>query len=76
MAEVGELVRRGDRWVTLSPSRCANGDPLGPNEVLVGTATCDCGVRHQTWFCRACGHVTYGPSLTDGCRVRTGPDER
>lgn len=55
---------------------CAHGHPLGPGRVLVGTAVCDCGTRHHTWYCRTCQHVTYGPPLGAGCRVRTGPDER
>ncbi|ORA05781.1 hypothetical protein BST17_08450 [Mycolicibacterium bacteremicum] len=77
--EPGELylTPRG-QWAQAAPSTCGRGHWLGPGRVLVGTVPCDCGVRHSTWWCREpdCGDTVYGPPLTAGCRIRTGPDER
>jgi hypothetical protein len=37
----GQLVRTTNgRWITKPPTRCPNGHPLGPNEVLVGHQAC------------------------------------
>ena len=37
----GQLVRAVDgKWMTKPPSRCPNGHPLGPNQVLVGHVAC------------------------------------
>jgi hypothetical protein len=48
----GELVRTTDgKWITKSPSRCPNGHPLGPNQVLVGHVAClgHGGGGHMSW---------------------------
>jgi len=29
------------KWITRPPTRCPNGHPLGPNQVLVGSHTID-----------------------------------
>lgn len=77
--EPGELYQqpRG-QWATKAPLDCSNGHWLGPGRVLVSTRACDCGRRHNTWWCRepGCGDEVYGPPLGPGCKVRTGPDER
>jgi len=37
-----ELVQTTDgKWITRPPTRCPNGHPLGPNQVLVGSHTID-----------------------------------
>jgi hypothetical protein len=37
-----ELVQTTDgSWITRPPTRCPNGHPLGPNQVLVGSHTID-----------------------------------
>lgn len=73
---VGDIVPNGrGKWKLVAPTHCANGHTL-PGNVSVGTSPCDCGHRHTEWFCRTCKHITYGPPLSDRCRIRTGPDER
>ncbi|TDH56700.1 hypothetical protein E2F47_06105 [Mycobacterium eburneum] len=73
MGGVGDLVQLTDgRWMARPPTRCPNGDQLGPRRSLVGHQPCSCG-GHTTWECLACGAVTYGPALADGCTVLAGP---
>lgn len=61
-------------WATKKPVDCGNGHWLGPGRVLVGTTACDCGTRHNTWWCRepGCGDTVYGPPLGPNCRVSAG----
>lgn len=75
MPEPGDLVRRGDKWVTVAPTHCPNGHELGPGRTLVGHTPCSCGQRggHTTWWCRECDTPTYGPPLQPGCRPLAGP---
>ncbi|OCB09211.1 hypothetical protein A5717_25890 [Mycolicibacterium porcinum] len=78
MPKVGDLVRCTDgTWMTLAPTHCPNGHPLGPRRELVGHAPCSCGVRggHTSWQCQECDAVTYGPPLSAGCRPLDGPAE-
>jgi hypothetical protein len=72
---IGDLERRGSKWVLVAPTHCGNGHLLRGN-VSLGTTPCDCGTRHTDWYCRTCGDVVYGPPLGDTCRTHTGPDER
>jgi len=38
---LGELVQTtAGKWITHPPTRCPNGHPLGPNQVLVGHQAC------------------------------------
>jgi len=62
--EVGEPVLGVDgRWMIRPPQRCANGHPITPGRVLVGSIACGCGERrHLTWLCD-CGSMMYGPAL-------------
>jgi len=47
-------------WISHPPTRCPNGHPLGPGQVLVGHQAClgHCG-GHTTWTCLTCDQ-TYG----------------
>jgi hypothetical protein len=49
----GELVQTAaGKWITHPPSRCPNGRPLGPGEVLVGRQAClGHGGGRTTWRC-------------------------
>jgi hypothetical protein len=73
---LGDLVQttRG-QWITRPPSRCPNGHPLGPNQVLVGHVAClgHGGGGHVSWHCRTCDAVTYGPPLNTHCTALEGP---
>src|SRR6476619_385625 len=70
----GELVRATNgQWMTQPPTRCPNGHPLGPNEVLVGRQAClGHGGGHTTWTCRACDQTVYGPPLNTHCTALEG----
>ena len=74
---LGELVQttRGE-WITHPPTRCPNGHPLGPNQVLVGHQAClGHGGGHTTWTCRTCDQTVYGPPLNTHCtRARWAGD--
>jgi hypothetical protein len=38
---LGELAEStAGKWITRPPTRCSNGHPLGPNQVLVGHVAC------------------------------------
>ena len=62
---LGELVQTTNgKWITHPPSRCPNGHPLGPGQVLVGHQAClGHGGGHTTWTCRTCDQTVYGPPL-------------
>jgi hypothetical protein len=66
---LGELVHTtAGMWITRPPTRCHNGHPLGPGEVLVGHQAClGHGGGHTTWTCRTCDAVVYGPPLNSHC---------
>jgi hypothetical protein len=52
----GELIRTTNgKWITKPPSRCRNGHPLGPNQVLVDHVARlgHGGGGYQRWHCRA-----------------------
>ncbi len=52
--------------VELAPSHCPRGDPLGPQQVLVGSQPCMCaGVPHRTWQCVRCSVVMVWPRCTE-----------
>ncbi len=76
MGVLGELVQttRGE-WITHPPTRCPNGHPLGPNQVLVGHQAClGHGGGHTTWTCRTCDETVYGPPLINThCTALIGP---
>jgi hypothetical protein len=64
VAMPGELVRTTDgKWITRPPSRCPNGHPLGPNQVLVNHVAC---LGHG-------GGHTYGPPFAKHCTTLEGP---
>jgi len=68
---LGDLAQTTDgRWMTRPPSRCPNGHPLGPNQVLVGHVAClgYGGGGHTSWHCRTCDAVAYGPPLNTHCQ--------
>ena len=71
----GELVRRRGKWMTDAPSRCPNGHPLGPGQVLVGHVAClgHGGGGHTSWHCRTCDATVYGPPLAAHCTALEGP---
>ena len=48
---LGDLVQTtAGKWITHPPTRCPNGHPLGPNQVLVGHVAClGHGGGHTTW---------------------------
>ena len=72
----GDLVRTPKgKWVTEAPTRCPNGHPLGPNQVLVGHVAClgHGGGGHTSWHCRTCDTVVYGPPLNKHCTALEGP---
>jgi len=73
---LGELVQttRGE-WTTPPPTRCPNGPPLGPNQVLVGHAAClgHGGGEHTSWHCRTCDATMYGVPLGGHCTTLDGP---
>jgi hypothetical protein len=71
----GDLVRTGvNRWIIEPPTHCANGHPLGPNQVLVGHEAClGHGGGHTTWTCRLCDHTEYGPPTGAHCTTLNGP---
>src|SRR4029077_1824065 len=73
MPTVGDWVRSTTkRWIT-QPTRCPNGHPLGPNQVLVGQQAClGHGGGHTTWTCRTCDQTVYGPPNTH-CTALEGP---
>jgi hypothetical protein len=50
------------------PLTCPNGHPLGPNRVLVGWLPCSCqgGLGHRTYQCRACAGWVYRPEHVPG----------
>ncbi len=73
---VGELERRGSRWVLIAPKQCGCGHPLGGGRVIVGTTACRCGARHTTWECNLCGDVQFGPARGDRCSPMAGVDGR
>src|SRR5262245_19801280 len=76
---VGDLVQTADgKWITRPPSRCPNGHPLGPNQVLVGHVAClgHGGGDHPSWHCRTCDAVVYGPPTNTHCRALVGPASR
>lgn len=75
-SSVGDLERRGGRWVLVAPRQCAQGHRLGGSQVLVGTTACLCGVRHTTWACQQCGDVTYGPARGRSCVPTAGVEGR
>jgi hypothetical protein len=62
---LGELVQTTDgKWITHPPTRCPNGHPVGPNQVLVGHQAClGHGGGHTTWTRRTCDETVYGPQL-------------
>jgi hypothetical protein len=73
---LGELVQTtAGKWITHPPSRCPNGHPLGPNQVLVGHVAClgHGGGGHTTWHCRTCDAVVYGPPMNTHCTALAGP---
>jgi hypothetical protein len=73
---LGELVQTtAGKWITHPPSRCPNGHPLGPNQVLVGHVAClgHGGGGHISWHCRTCDAVVYGPPLNTHCTALEGP---
>jgi len=73
---LGDLVQTtAGRWITRPPTRCPNGHPLGPNQVLVGHVACvgHGGGGHVSWHCRTCDAVTYGPPLNTHCTALEGP---
>jgi hypothetical protein len=72
---LGELVQtRAGKWITHPPSRCPNGHPLGPNQVLVGHQAClRHGGGHTTWTCRQCDATTFGPPINSHCTTLEGP---
>ena len=75
-AVLGECVPTTDgKWITRLPSRCPNGHPLGPNQVLVGHVAClgHGGGGHTSWHCRICDAVVYGPPLNIHCTALEGP---
>jgi hypothetical protein len=62
---LGELVQTtAGKWITHPPTRCPNGHPLGPGEVLVGHQAC---LGHGGGHCRTCDGVVYGPPLNKHC---------
>src|ERR1700752_1450016 len=72
----GDLVQTTTgKWITRPPSRCPNGHPLGPNQVLVGHVAClgYGGGGHTSWHCRTCDAVAYGPPLNTHCQRGAGP---
>src|SRR6478736_605632 len=72
---LGELVQTtAGRWITRPPSRCPNGHPLGPNQVLVGHVAClrHGGGGHTSWHCRTCDAVTLGPPMNTHCTALEG----
>jgi hypothetical protein len=67
-------LHRGRGRVIEPPTRCANGHPLGPRQVLVGHEAClGHGGGHTTWTCRTCGHTEYGPPTDAHCTTLNGP---
>jgi hypothetical protein len=79
MPRVGDLVQTmAGTWITKPPSRCTEGHPLGPGQVLVGHIACmgHGGGGHTTWACQTCDDTVYGPPLNTHCKVHTGPDWR
>jgi len=73
---LGELVQTtAGKWITHLPSRCPNGHPLGPNQVLVGHVAClgHGGGGHTSWHCRTCDAVVYGPPMNTHCSALNGP---
>src|SRR5258707_792057 len=72
---LGELVQTmAGKWITHPPSRCPNGHPLGPGEVLLGHQAClGHGGGHTTWTCLACDSTVYGPPLNVHCTCFDGP---
>ena len=72
---LGELIQTTvGKWITQPPSRCPNGHPLGPNQVLVGHVAClGHGGGHTTWTCRTCDQTVYGPPLNTHCTTLDGP---
>lgn len=55
MAVVGDLVQRRGKWITLAPTHCPHGHPLGPGQVLVGHVACGGhGTGHTLWHCATC----------------------
>ena len=60
--------RRG--WEEDAPTHCPVGHPLGPNQALVGSRDCECGIPHRTHLRMRCERVVYTPALGKLCRMR------
>jgi hypothetical protein len=62
-------------WITHPPSRCPNGHPFGPHQVLVGHVAClgHGGRGHTSWACTRCDAVTYGLPMAKHCGALHGP---
>jgi len=71
---IGDLVQTtAGKWITHRPTRCPNGHPLGPNQVLVGRRAClGHGGGHTTWTC-TCNETASGPPLNTHCTALEGP---
>ena len=71
---LGELVQTtAGKWITHPPTRCPNGHPLGPGQVLVGHVAClGHGGGHTTWTAAPATPV-YGPPLNTHCTALEGP---
>jgi hypothetical protein len=75
VAVLGELVQTAaGKWITHPPTRCPNGHPLGPSQVLVGHVAClgHGGGGHTSWHCPTCDAVLYGPPMNSHCTALEG----
>ena len=62
------------QWITQPPTRCPNGHPLGPNQVLVGPSSLPRPRRRAHHMdCRTCDETVYGPPLNTHSSALDGP---